>query len=89
MEGSSVNDKSAIEEQPASIASRISSVLVPQGSARQAESKAVKYAQRYKLVFSLFNEDLAKGGVRSWDAEEALEGGSETENGQHLGLISR
>lgn len=37
-------------------------------------SKAVKYAEKYKLVFSLLNEDASKGGILQWDAPSALEG---------------
>jgi hypothetical protein len=35
--------------------------------------KAVKYAQKYKLVFSLLNEDIGEGGIAQWEATEALE----------------
>lgn len=34
--------------------------------------KAVRYARKYKLIFSLLNEDVAKGGVTSWRVREAL-----------------
>lgn len=37
------------------------------------DSKAVKYAQKYKLVFSLLNEDASKGGAPQWDIAEALD----------------
>jgi len=37
-------------------------------------SKAVKYAEKYKLVFSLLNEDASKGGISQWEASSALEG---------------
>ena len=35
--------------------------------------RAVKYSQRYKLVFSLLNEDYSQGGVRDWDVAAALQ----------------
>jgi len=37
--------------------------------------ESVKFASKYKLVFSLLNEDLAKGGALDWDVVSALEGG--------------
>lgn len=37
------------------------------------DSRAVKFASRYKLVFSLLNEDVARGGIKDWDVAPALE----------------
>lgn len=37
------------------------------------ETTAVRYASKYKLVFSLLNENIGKGGLFDWSASEALE----------------
>lgn len=34
--------------------------------------RAVKYARKYKLVFSLLNEDISKGGYTNWDTRYAI-----------------
>lgn len=37
------------------------------------DSRAVRFASRYKLVFSLLNEDVGTGGVKDWEVTPALE----------------
>ena len=39
------------------------------------DSRAVRFASRYKLVFSLLNEDVGRGGVKDWEVTPALESG--------------
>lgn len=36
-------------------------------------SKTIRYAEKYKLVFSLFNEDISKGGITQWNISAALD----------------
>ena len=56
----------------ASLASTLSRLLVPQLSSSQ-ERLVARYANRFRLAFSLLNEDAAAGDlVLSWDLESAI-----------------
>lgn len=58
------------------VAQAIAAALGLESQAASALSKqtrqSVKYSSKYKLVFSLLNEDLAKGGSRTWEVDAAL-----------------
>lgn len=58
------------------VAQAIAAALGLEIQAASALSKqtrqSVKYSSKYKLVFSLLNEDLAKGGSRTWEVDAAL-----------------
>lgn len=54
----------------------LSTLLVPHASRSASEEhRTVKYASRYRLAFTLLNEDAASGqGVFTWDVREAIDG---------------
>lgn len=56
-----------------SLSSALSKLLIPQHSSSQ-ERLVARYANRFRLAFSLLNEDATAGdSVLGWDIESAIE----------------
>jgi Phosphatidylinositol-glycan biosynthesis class S protein len=56
------------------LVSTLSSLLVPQQSTSSQERLVARYASRFRLAFSLLNEDASTGGsVLGWDLESAVD----------------
>ena len=50
-----------------------------------ADSRVANYAPKYKLVFSLMNEDSAAGaGIQEWDIDTLIAGMSRQKTEAHV-----
>lgn len=55
------------------VANVLSSLLVPHSSSRDSEQRVAQYSPRYRLAFSLLNENAAAGGVIiGWEIRKAI-----------------
>jgi hypothetical protein len=58
---------------PLPLATTLCHLLVPKAG-KQADQKVVQYAPRYRLAFTLLNEDTSAGGaMRGWEADVSVE----------------
>jgi len=54
----------------------LSDLVTPYTSARQEadDQRVAKYSPRYRLSFTLLNEDVSTSGFRAWEVEHAIHG---------------
>jgi hypothetical protein len=59
----------------AELAKTLTSLLVPYSSSTDPDRRVAQYSPRYRLAFSLLNEDAAVGGaVLRWNIQRGLKG---------------